>query len=77
MIWEVMLCAARSIDLYALCLLQTYFAVARTLILKHKDSFGKSENLSKIFFAEILVFDHDYEDKSSSSNRLLWISFIF
>ena len=35
--------------------------------LKHKDSFGKSENLSKIFFAEILVFDHDYEGKSSSS----------
>ena len=31
------------------------------LILKHKDSFGKSENLSKIFFGEILVFDHDYE----------------
>ena len=27
--------------------------------LKDKDSFGKSENLSKIFFAEILVFDHD------------------
>ena len=24
--------------------------------LKHKDSFGKSENLSKIFFREILVF---------------------
>ena len=23
--------------------------------LKHKDSFGKSENLSKIFFAEIIV----------------------
>ena len=44
-------------------------------ILKHKDSFGKSENLSKIFFAEILVFDHDYEGKSSSSNGLLWISF--
>ena len=42
--------------------------------LKHKDSFGKSENLSKIFFAEILVFDHDYEGKSSSSNSLLWIS---
>ena len=42
--------------------------------LKHKDSFGKSENLSKIFFAEILVFD-DYEGKSSSSNGLLWISF--
>ena len=45
--------------------------------LKHKDSFGKSENLSKIFFAEIQVFDHDYEGKSSSSNGLLWISFIF
>ena len=44
--------------------------------LKHKDSFGKSENLSKIFFAEILVFDHDYEGKSSSSNALLWISFV-
>ena len=41
------------------------------LTLKHKDSFGKSENLSKIFFAEILVFDHDYEGKSSSSNGLL------
>ena len=39
--------------------------------LKHKDSFGKSEILSKIFFAEILVFDHDYEGKSSSSNGLL------
>ena len=39
--------------------------------LKHKDSFGKSENLTKIFFAEILVFDHDYEDKSSSNNGLL------
>ena len=39
--------------------------------LKHKDSFGKSENLSKIFFAEILVFDHDYEGKSSSSNGVL------
>ena len=46
-------------------------------ILKHKDTFGKSENLSKIFFTEILVFDHDYEGKSSSSNGLLWISFIF
>ena len=41
------------------------------IMLKHKDSFGKSENLSKIFFAEILVFDHDYEGKSSSSNGLL------
>ena len=39
--------------------------------LKHKDSFGKSENLSKIFFGEILVFDHDYEGISSSSNDLL------
>ena len=39
--------------------------------LKHKDSFGKSGNLSKIFFTEILVFDHDYEDNSSSSNGLL------
>ena len=39
--------------------------------LKHKDSFGKSENLSKIFFTEFLVFDHDYEGKSSSSNGLL------
>ena len=47
-----------------------------TECLKHKDSFGKSENLSKIFFADILVFDHDYEGKSSSSNGLLWISFI-
>ena len=45
--------------------------------LKNKDSFGKSENLSKIFFTEILVFDHDYEGKSLSSNGLLWISFIF
>ena len=45
--------------------------------LKHKDSFGQSANLSKIFFAEILVFDHDYEGKSSSSNGLLWISFIY
>ena len=41
------------------------------LILKHKDSFGKSENLSKIFFAEILVFDHDYEGKSSSSKVMV------
>ena len=48
-----------------------------TMALKHKDSFGKSENLSNIFFAEILVFDHDYEGKSSSSNGLLWISLIF
>ena len=26
------------------------------MALKHKDSFGKSENLSKLFFAEILVY---------------------
>ena len=47
------------------------FLRIHVLNLKHKDSFGKSENLSKIFFAEILVFDHDYEGKSSSSNGLL------
>ena len=34
-------------------------------------SFGKSKNLSKIFFAEILVFDNDYEGKSLSSNGVL------
>ena len=45
--------------------------------LKHKDSFGKSENLSKKNFTEILVFHPDYECKSSSSNGLLWISFIY
>ena len=44
--------------------------------LKHKDSFGRSENLSKYFFGEILEFDHDYEGISSSSNDLLWITFI-
>ena len=45
--------------------------------LKHKDSFGKSENLSKIFFAEnSSIWSSDYEGKSSSSNGLLWISFI-
>ena len=51
---------------YILCINVVFFN-----ILKHKDSFGKSENLSKIFFAEILVFDHDYEGKSTSSNGLL------
>ena len=51
--------------------------INKTEMLKHKDSFGKSENLSKIFFAEILVFDHDYEGKSSSSNGLLWIFYFF
>ena len=48
-----------------------FFLCPFCFTLKHKDSFGKSENLSKIFFAEILVFDHDYEGKSSSSNGLL------
>ena len=46
-------------------------------ILEHKDSIGESENLSKIFFGEILVFDHDYEGILSSSNDLLWITFIY
>ena len=41
-----------------------------TSMLKHKDSFGKSENLTKIFFAEILVFDHDHEGKSSSKGMV-------
>ena len=49
----------------------TNLGIIDTAILKHKDSFGKSENLSKIFFAKIIVFDHDYEGKSSSSNGLL------
>ena len=40
-------------------------------------SFGKSENLSKIFFAEILVFDHDYEGKSSSSNVFFFFLYLF
>ena len=40
------------------------FLISSYEILKHKDSFGKSGNLSKIFFTEILVFDHDYEDNS-------------
>ena len=53
-----------------------YYLKKERIHLKHKDNFGKSENLSKIFFGEILVFDHDYEGKSSSSNGLLWISFI-
>ena len=60
-----------------MCLLNHFLYFSLGSLLKHKDSFGKSENLSKIFFAEIIVFDHDYEGKSSSSNGLLWISFIF
>ena len=43
----------------------------RISTLKHKDRFGKSENLSQIFFTEVLVFDDYYEGKSSSSNGLL------
>ena len=39
--------------------------------LKHKDSFGKYENLSKTFYAKILVFHPNYECKSSSSNGQL------
>ena len=39
--------------------------------LKHKDSFGKYENLPKIFYAEILVYHPDYECKASSSNDQL------
>ena len=46
-----------------------------SFVLEHNDS--KSEHLSKKNFAEILVFDHDYEGKSSSSrNGLLWISYL-
>ena len=55
---------------------ETGLEKSRGEMLKHKESLGKSENLSNIFFAEILVFDHDYEGKSLSSNGLLWISFI-
>ena len=45
--------------------------VIATAELKHKDSFGKYENLSIIFFAQIRVFDDDYEGKSSSNSDLL------
>ena len=65
-----------DINEYSKATIRKTNANCNLLLLKHKDSFGKSENLSKIFFAEILVFDHDYECKSSSSNVLLWISFI-
>ena len=37
----------------------------------YKDSFGKSENLSKTFLADILVFYPDYECRSSSSKGQL------
>ena len=50
-------------------------------ILKHvkyiKDSFGKSQNFSKIFFAQILVFDNDHKGKTSSSNGLTLNLFFF
>ena len=41
-------------------------------VFKHKDSFGKFENISKIICSRrrILVFDHDYEGISLSSNDL-------
>ena len=45
--------------------------------LKHKDSFGKSENLSKVFFAEMWVFHPDNECKSSRRNGLLWIAWFY
>ena len=41
------------------------------MVLKQKDSFGKSENLLETFYAEILVFHPDYECKLSSSNGKL------
>ena len=47
-----------------------------TMALKHKDSFGISENLKKIIPGVILVFDHVYEGKSLCDNDLVWISFI-
>ena len=64
------LCALSIMTFYCLqlltlimqCIFQSLMFLCFVLhCLKHKDSFGKSENLSKIFFAEILVFDHDYE----------------
>ena len=69
-----------SEKIMSICASGRGFTVYNSLLLyklKHKDSFGKSENLSKIFFAEILVFDHDYEGKLSSSNGLLWIFLFF
>ena len=48
-----------------------HFTMAVHDSLKHKDGFGKSENLAKTFFTEILVFHPDYECKSSSSIGLL------
>ena len=46
-------------------------------LLKHQDSFGKSENLSKIFFAEILVFDHDYMKASHQAVMVCSESLLF
>ena len=45
--------------------------------LKHKDSFGKSKVLWKIFLAEIWLFHPDYEGKSSGSNTLLYNCFFY
>ena len=40
-------------------------------VLKHKDSFGISENLKKINPGVIIVFDHVYEGKSLCDNDLV------
>ena len=63
--------ATNNLDMIFLLIVAICRQEMGNITLKHKDSFGKSENLSKIFFAEILVFDHHYEGKSSSSNGLL------
>ena len=75
--WKQSICILISNQAHTLSVKRNLSLLQSDAHLKHKDSFGKSENLSKIFFAEILVFDHDYEGKSSSSNGLLWISFIY
>ena len=50
-------------------MLQGYYSVSqKSEDLKHIGTFGKSETLSKTFYAEILVFHPDYEYKSLSSN---------
>ena len=59
-------------DTYVLSpVLQKFACKMDGLSLKHKDSFGKSENLSKTFYVEILVFHPDYKCKLSSSNGQL------
>ena len=50
---------------------KAYAPLQITILLKHKDSFGKAENFSKTFFTEILIFHRDYDCKSSSSIGLL------